>query len=280
MNIVYITENLITGKKYVGSHTTDDLNDNYLGSGQVLKLSIKKYGKENFKRTILKECETVLESRNLEEYYIKEYNTLTPDGYNISPKGGTLFGLSCHSEETKKKIGLKSKKRLESQEERDKMSLRFKDKSYEELYGIEKSSELKIKRKQVFDINNPIKGKKKEDNPNFGSKRSEETKKKISNSNKDKPKSEEHKKSLSKAWEKRKIEHPHTKETLEKMRKSMLGKNAKNTYKLTDKDGNEFITNNLTQFSKDNNLQQSLLFKVASGNRTHHRGWKCEKINK
>ena len=279
MNIVYITENLRTGKKYVGSHTTNDLNDNYLGSGQALKLSIKKYGKNNFKRTTLKECETILEARDLEAYYIKEYNTLSPNGYNISPKGGILFGLSCHSEETKNKIGLKSKKRLESQEERDKISLRFKGKTYEELYGIEKSNELKLKRKYIFDIYNPIKGKKKEDNPNFGSKRTEESKRKMSNSAKDKPKSEKHKKSLSIAWEKRKIEHPHSKETLEKMSKSMLGKNAKNKYKLIDTNGNEFITNNLTQFSLQYNLQRTILSNVASGKRKHHKGWKCEKIN-
>jgi hypothetical protein len=279
MNIVYVTENLITGKKYVGSHTTDNLDDNYLGSGQALKFSIKKYGKENFKRTTIIECENVLDARNLEEYYILQYNTLSPNGYNISPKGGTLFGLACHSEETKKKIGLKSKERLESQYERDKISLRFKGKSYDEMYGIEKSNELKLKRKQIFDIYNPTKGKKKEDNPNFGSKRSVETKNKISISNKDKPKSEEHKKSLSKAWKIRKIEHPHTKETLEKMRVSMLGKNARNTYKLTDKDNNEFIVNNLTQFAKENDLQSSILFKVSSGERKHHKGWKCEKIN-
>lgn len=255
MNIVYLTENLITGKKYVGSHSTDNLDDNYFGSGQALKLSIKKYGKNNFKRITLKECETVLESRILEEFYINEHNTLSPNGYNISPKGGILFGLECHSEETKNKISIKGKERFENQEERDKISLRFKDKTYEELYGVEKSNELKLKRKINFDEYNPTKGKKKEDNPNFGSKRTEETKKKISDSNKDKPKSEKHKKSLSKAWEKRKIEKPHTKETLEKMRNSMLGKNAKNTYKLTDPNNNEFIVNNLTQFAKENSLQ-------------------------
>ena len=279
MNIVYLTENLITGKKYVGSHTTENLEDNYLGSGNALKLSIKKHGKENFIRTIIKECESIIEARELEEVYIKEYNTLSPNGYNISPKGGILFGLDCHSEETKIKIGLKSKKRFENQEERDKISLRFKGKSYEDLYGVEKSNELKLKRKQIFDIYNPIKGKNKEDNPNFGSKRTEETKNKISESNKNKPKSEKHKKSLSNAWKKRKIEHPHTKDTLEKMRISMLGKNAKNTYKLTDINNNEFIVKNLTLFAKENNLTHSLLIKVSKGTRNHHKGWKCEKLN-
>ena len=30
-------------------HSTDDLNDGYIGSGKKLWYSIKKYGKENFK---------------------------------------------------------------------------------------------------------------------------------------------------------------------------------------------------------------------------------------
>jgi hypothetical protein len=111
----------------------------------------------------------------------------------------------------------------------------------------------------------------------LGTKRSDECKNKISESNK-KPKSDQHKKSLSIAWQKRKIEHPHTPETLEKMRKSMLGKNAKNQYKLIDTNNNEYITNNLTQFSIEHNLQRALLSHVANGKRKHHKGWKCEKI--
>ncbi len=59
----------------------------------------------------------------------------------------------------------------------------------------------------------------------------------------------------------------------------MLGKNAKNTYKLIYPHNNEFIINNLTQFSKDNNLQRTLLLKVVKGDRVHHKGWKCEKLN-
>lgn len=276
MNIVYLTENLINGKKYIGSHSSKDL-DKYLGSGIALKESIKKYGKENFKRIILKECETVEEARILEECYIIQYDTLSPNGYNISPRGGILFGPGCHSDETKKKIGLKSKERMKSHDEREKISLRFKGKSLEELYGDKMVKEIRERRRIYFTNNNPTKGKFGEDNPNFGSKRSEDIKKKISESIKDKPKSEEHKKSLSNAWKKRKVEHPHTKETLEKMSKSMLGKNAKNTYKLIDPNGKEYITGNLTQFAKEHNLQRPLLSKVASGKRHHHKNWKCEK---
>ena len=50
---IYRTTCLITGKFYVGMHSTDDLEDGYLGSGKVLGYSIGKHGRENHKREIL-----------------------------------------------------------------------------------------------------------------------------------------------------------------------------------------------------------------------------------
>jgi len=104
MNFVYLTTNLVNEKQYVGSHK-GDINDGYLGSGRpALANAIKKYGKENFKREILEECKP---SSNLllEEKYIKEYNTLVPNGYNILPTGG--YGIM--TDKIRKKIQQKQK---------------------------------------------------------------------------------------------------------------------------------------------------------------------------
>jgi hypothetical protein len=55
---LYKTTNLINGKFYVGMHSTDDLEDEYLGSGKYLRNSINYHGKENFKKEILEFFDT------------------------------------------------------------------------------------------------------------------------------------------------------------------------------------------------------------------------------
>jgi hypothetical protein len=88
-NYVYLITNLVNRKQYVGEHSTNNLNDNYFGSSSYLKNVIKKYKKKNFKIQILEYFETKQEAFSAQEKYIYEYNTLIPNGYNISPTGGT-----------------------------------------------------------------------------------------------------------------------------------------------------------------------------------------------
>ena len=46
-HFIYKTTCLITGRYYIGMHSTSNLNDGYLGSGRRLWLSINKHGKAN-----------------------------------------------------------------------------------------------------------------------------------------------------------------------------------------------------------------------------------------
>ena len=103
INYVYLTTNLINNKQYVGEHHTNNINDDYLGSGTYLLRSIKKHDKSNFKKEILEYFNNKQEAIDNQEKYIIQYNTLTPNGYNISPKGGHHCKDSI-SEETRKKI--------------------------------------------------------------------------------------------------------------------------------------------------------------------------------
>lgn len=97
---IYITTNHINGKKYIGQKKYDDNGrwKNYLGSGLNLSRAIKKYGKENFTREIIEECDSKELLNNREIYWIEYYNaTQSKDFYNIA-KGGnggdTIKGFS------------------------------------------------------------------------------------------------------------------------------------------------------------------------------------------
>lgn len=45
---VFIITNKITGRLYLGVHSTNNLEDEYFGYGKLLSNALKKYGKENF----------------------------------------------------------------------------------------------------------------------------------------------------------------------------------------------------------------------------------------
>lgn len=73
-HFIYKTTNLVNKKFYIGMHSTDNLDDGYLGSGNRLRHSIRKYGEENFRfdiieflsdRSSLKEREKKLVNENL-----------------------------------------------------------------------------------------------------------------------------------------------------------------------------------------------------------------------
>ena len=114
--IIYITRNLINGKKYIGKDSHN--NPEYLGSGALLLEDIKIHGRENFKKEILEYCSTKEELLEREAYWLKFYNVVeNPDFYNmtLSSKGWEkgmarpeLIGRK-HSEETRAKISQNGK---------------------------------------------------------------------------------------------------------------------------------------------------------------------------
>ena len=72
---LYKITNIITGEYYIGIHSTNDLDDGYFGSGRLLKNLIREFGKDQFKKEILKFCKDRLELLDCEEQYVNE-NTL------------------------------------------------------------------------------------------------------------------------------------------------------------------------------------------------------------
>jgi hypothetical protein len=112
---VYKTTNLINGKIYVGLHVTEDLNDDYLGSGRQIRDAIKKYGKENFKREYIKICETPEEMYNLEAEIVNEDFVKRLDTYNMKTGGtGSWYHINSNPEEKKKSSSRGGKKQAQN----------------------------------------------------------------------------------------------------------------------------------------------------------------------
>ena len=108
---IYITTNMINGKKYLGQRKFHRNWQEYLGSGTALKRAIKKYGKENFERNIVCIC-CSLEELNQAEYNLSVFLNVveSPDWYNLKYGGGSMMGYSP-SLETRKKISRANKGR-------------------------------------------------------------------------------------------------------------------------------------------------------------------------
>lgn len=86
---VYQITNLVNGKIYVGKHKSlmPPLENGYYGSGRQIKLAIKKYGIENFKKEVLHYCSSLEEMSHAEAQIVTEEFIKRKDTYNMH-KGG------------------------------------------------------------------------------------------------------------------------------------------------------------------------------------------------
>ena len=86
-NYLYKITNLLNGCYYYGVHSTDKLNDNYMGSGKRLRNAYKKYGINNFKKEILKFFYTIEECYEYEATVVNSDMIHDPKCYNIIEGG-------------------------------------------------------------------------------------------------------------------------------------------------------------------------------------------------
>jgi group I intron endonuclease len=105
MGFIYKITNKITNQSYIGQ-TVNSLEERWRKHKQInsncryLKNAFHKYGKDNFEFKLICICfDSDLNKFEIE--YIKKYNSLVPNGYNLR-EGGENGGK--HSIETKKKI--------------------------------------------------------------------------------------------------------------------------------------------------------------------------------
>lgn len=156
MGYIYLIENKINGKKYIGQTLKDDINSRWKQHKNICKYSLgtclynayKKYGTENFNFKILCICFDI-DTNRFEIDYIKKYNTIYPNGYNLQTGGNNRK----HNEYT-----IKHLKQV--------------------LSGVNSPNygkKITLEKRQL--ISERLKGDK---NPNFGKKISQEIKLKIS----------------------------------------------------------------------------------------------------
>lgn len=121
---IYQTTNTLNKKIYIGKHQTENVDDDYFGSGLLLEKDIKKYGKENFKKEILFIFDNENEMNLKEKELVTEDFIKQNDNYNLAVggEGGPIFRGRKHSEDTRKKLSEISKKRKHSEDTRKKIS--------------------------------------------------------------------------------------------------------------------------------------------------------------
>jgi len=107
----YKITNLINGKYYYGSTIQEDLIK-YGGSNLLLKLSYKKYGKNNFKFEKLKFFESRFEAFEFEERFLRLYDMRNNRmSYNMSNNGngGDTISQNPNRDKIIKKLGRKGR---------------------------------------------------------------------------------------------------------------------------------------------------------------------------
>lgn len=103
--IVYLTENNINDKPYVGIDSID--RPWYYGSGYRINCAIEKYGKGNFVKHTLRKCNSIDELYYWEKYFIKLLKTRADVeghyGYNLTDGGEGVSGRIWIDEEKAKR---------------------------------------------------------------------------------------------------------------------------------------------------------------------------------
>ena len=167
--LLYEMTNIHTGMKYVGQtvshrknkakyrpfgvtgrfkdHISEAINNTKKKQCSYLNHAIRKYGSDAFSVTTLEIC-SISELDEREQYYIKDRNTLYPNGYNLTKGGKTQYEVSCLDT-----LELKTPKKrggciMRTEETREKMKTRAKELVNDEFCTI-KSSRAKTQHSAV-----------------------------------------------------------------------------------------------------------------------------------
>ena len=230
---IYLTENLINGKLYIGKHkfvNRDGLDSNYYGSGVILYKAIIKYGRRRFKCSLIEYCKSESEINERERYWIREFNATESEiFYNIAEVGE---GFPWEG---------KSEKEVEIIKRKISSTLKI---YYSTNDVVNKGIPLSDKAKK--NLSEKLSGK---NNPNYGKPRRDEVKKKISDGNRGKVRSEDVRNRIRDSLLGRKA----SVETRKKISESLSGEKNPFYGKHHKKESIDLIKRNMPDMSGENN---------------------------
>lgn len=169
---IYKTTCLVNNKIYIGQHKHPfEKSSKYIGSGTVFEKAVKKHGKHNFVKELLRECSSQRELDLFEMLYIKKYRSTDINvGYNLLLGTSNSFGHGTPIENPRIKEYMLPRMReaMNRTEVRQKLSKIMLDRYKEKPEYKDNLSNLG---KKLTGINNP----------NYGNKWSDEKKANLSN---------------------------------------------------------------------------------------------------
>jgi len=107
----YIITNTKTNKLYCGIHSTNNKNDDYIGSGTDLLKDYKKHGRDHFSKKIISFFDSRKQASEFERYFVTKEFIASAYTYN-KRVGGDNGGILKHTEESRKKISDASKETI------------------------------------------------------------------------------------------------------------------------------------------------------------------------
>lgn len=176
---IYLVTNLENKKQYVGitKFSITERFYQHTKRGFLLTESIKKYGEDKFDIELIEEVDSAGRAYELEQYYIKKYDTKVPNGYNLTDGGDGIFGW-----EVTEKYRQESSERVKELHREKKVGMygkKHSPKTIEKMKKSHKGKQYCLGRKLSEDTKEKIRQK------HLGKKLSQETKKKISENHHD-----------------------------------------------------------------------------------------------
>ena len=154
--VIYKVTNRLNGMSYIGQtvrtmearrRVHESCREN-----TYLQNAIREYGKENFEWTVVCECDDINELNEKEIHYIREYNTLRPNGYNLTNGGEGSFWTG---ENNPAKTAQSREKISFALRGRERPDMIDRNKAYtgitwEERFGEEKSTNMRQKKREFM----------------------------------------------------------------------------------------------------------------------------------